>query len=230
MKQRIKSLRHHRVKGPPVESQTPSLLERLSPQEEIKTPRLPLLERLSSELSPWLNHLGRRKPRNRKQSLKLVKSWPQSPEETSKSRETHSTDIHVLSTESKPSLLDRLNMECNSSTPYSESERREMRKEVDDMKYLTGIMPESNPSSMSIISLQEPQRKRSFEAEIAFQGKGQMMTDSETWTEMTSGDKDDLTKNRGFSSLKCHGSVLNNELGDRTRTLAATKQGTSLIS
>ena len=51
--------------------------------------------------------------------------------------------LEISLTASKPSLLSRLNMDNDLSTPFSESERKSLVTEVNDMKQLTGILPET---------------------------------------------------------------------------------------
>ena len=141
---------HHWEKDPPTqEPPTPLLLQQLSSPESCKLKEmLPLWDRLSNKFRPLLSRLGQAKLRSRKPSLKLVKSLPQSLE-TNSLNQTNSSNILPHSTESRPSLLNHMNMETSSSTLYSEGVRTSLVMEVSDMKHLMEIMPEPVTQSMS---------------------------------------------------------------------------------
>ena len=187
---------------PQREEPTLSLLERLSNPETHKEKRIPLRERLSDKLKPLLSRLGRRRAPNRKLSSKSVRSLPQSKLEMSNLSSTHLNDTLQLSTTSRPSLLNRLNMDSDSSTPFSESERKSLVMGISDMKHLTGILPESLTQSTSTTSLKDYPRAMSPNIEMMTQEESQAVTNSQTMNLMNEGSQ---TKNRGFTNHKCHG-------------------------
>ena len=79
----------------------------------------------------------------------------------SNSSQTHLSDTVPPSMESKPSLLNRMNMESASPTPYSRNERMSMMMEIDDLKHLSGILPDPHSLSTSTISLEGYPRETS---------------------------------------------------------------------
>src|SRR5271168_1466053 len=137
------SLHQHLSTAHPAETLAPSLLTRLSVQEKNNLTKPSLQERLSSKLKPWLNHLGQEKPKNHKLSLRLVKSLPMNQQETSNSNLMHSNDMYRCWMESKPSLLNRIDMGRMSPVQCSESEEMDLLGEINDLKNLTGVIPPS---------------------------------------------------------------------------------------
>ena len=81
------------------------------------------------QIKPWLSRLGQAKPRSRKPSLKLVRSSLQNLE-TSSLNQMHLSNMHPLSTKSRPSLLNRMNMETELLTPHTERVRMSLVTEV----------------------------------------------------------------------------------------------------
>src|ERR1700678_3034516 len=216
------SRQHHQwVKDHPTESQTPSLLERLSKPKRIKKSGIPLQERLSDRLKRLLSRLGQGRPRNHKPYLRLVKSLPQNQPRMNNSNQTHSTNIHRPSIGSKPSLLNRMNVECESPVLYSENERMTLTREVSDMKHLTGIFPESHMPLQSTTSLTEYPMEMDFPKEKAIEEEDQTAVINQMMDTMN---EDGQTRSREYSSHKCHGSTRNNELEGAVRTLVASKQ------
>jgi hypothetical protein len=211
----------------PAETQTPSLLERLSNQEKNKT-KLPLRERLSNKLKPWLNLSGRESPRNHKRSLKSVKSSPQIREEMSKSNLTHLSVIQQPSMESKPSLLKRMHMGPKSPTPRSENVGLSLVEEINDLKNLTGIMPVPPKLSTSTTSLTEYRGEvdSSMDWEITPTMMSQeMRVDKSQMLEQES--EDVQTRSNVFMSLKCPGLAPSNESEDQSQTVVVTRPETS---
>src|ERR1700679_906063 len=119
----------------PAVTQSPSLLERLK-EPEISKPTKTLRERLSIRLKPWLNRSERGKRKSHKLSLRSVKSLPQIQEEMMNLNQIQSIDTLAPLTESKPKLLNRINMEQISRTPSLENERMNLIGEVNDMMNL----------------------------------------------------------------------------------------------
>ena len=99
----------------------------------------------------------------------LGKSSQPSHQDLKAKRSKPMTDISPLSMESRPSLLNRLEMDRKSAIPYSESERRDLIREVEDMQSLTGILLPMNERMTSTSSL------------TTFQGKA----NTKTMTNMT---------------------------------------------
>src|ERR1700678_2690704 len=217
------SLHHQWAKDHPTES-IPSLLERLSKPKRIKKSEIPLQERLSDRLKPLLNRLGRGRPKNHKPYLRLVKSLPQNQPGMSNSSLTHSIDTHRLSMVSKPSLLNRMNMECEFPNLYSENERTILTEEVNDMEHLTGIFPKPHIPLESTTSLTEYPMETNLQKEQAIEEKDQAATMIQMMDTMS---EDDRTRSRESLNLKRHGSARNSVLERTARTLAATKQGIS---
>ena len=131
------------------------------------------------------------------------------------SNQTHLIDMHPPSTVLKPSLINQINMETSSPTPYSEKERMMLVEEVSDMKKLTGIIPMSPTLLMSTSSLKEyPRRMNStWEETLASQVMNQEtivnMNQIADWKT-----KDDQIRNKESMNLKCHGSAKNSKSGN----------------
>ena len=164
------------------------------------------------QIKPWLSRLGQAKPRSRKPSLKLVRSSLQNLE-TSSLNQMHSSNMHPLSMKSRPSLLNRMNMETELLTPHTERVRMSLVTEVSDMKHLTGIMPEPLTQSMSTTSL-----------------VGYPRESHPSWETMIPEIEVVPTKSKGFTNPRCHGSVMKNVSGNQLRTSAATRPETSSTS
>ena len=149
------------------------------------------------QIKPWLSRLGQAKPRSRKPSLKLVRSSLQNLE-TSSLNQMHLSNMHPLSTKSRPSLLNRMNMETELLTPHTERVRMSLVTEVSDMKHLTGIMPEPLTQSMSTTSL-----------------VGYPRESHPSWETMIPEMEVVPTKSKGFTNPRCHGSVMKNVSGNQ---------------
>ena len=216
------------AKDHPVNPRNPSLQERLSDPEKVKTTKPPLLERLSRGLKPWLNPSELGRIRSRTQLSKSARSSPKKQTEMNRPKVTHSTNILQPSMESKPSLLNRLNMGCDSSTPdlFSESKRTALAMEVKDMRHLTGVILEPCPSSMSTTSLKgyprDSEVNRQWE-EVILKG-GQIVNTTQGMTSMIEVDQ---IRNRESSSPRCHGLAQNNKLENPTLIQAVTRQEAS---
>ena len=135
------SQRYQLRKPHPAEHPTPSLLQRLSSQEETRTPKVPLLERLSNGLRHWSSHSEQGESRSHKLFSRSVKSLPRTQEEMTNSKQMHSTDTPLHLTELKPSLMSQMSVDLVSPSHPLTKERRSLVKEISDLKNLTGIMP-----------------------------------------------------------------------------------------
>jgi hypothetical protein len=219
-------------KGHPAETRTPSLLDRLKKQGKAKSTKVPLLERLSDRLKPSLKRSGQGKQISRNLSLKLVKSLPQNQKETNNSSQTLSNDIPPPSTESRPLLLNRIDMGPSSPSQSSArvNERVDLAMEVDDMRNLTGIMSETPNKPTSTTSLIGYPRERDLSWEERTRMESPSLLTATQDQEMNIGIWDDQTKSKGSTSRKCHGLAQNDESGDRTQTVVATKLETRSTS
>ena len=203
---------------PASEPLIPPLLQRLSNPESCKPKEpLPLRDRLSSKLKPLLSRLGQVNSKNCKPSSKSVRSLQQSQLEMNISKPTHSSSMQPYSMESRPTLLSRMNMETDSSTPHSESVRDSLVMEVSDMKNLTGIMLEPLTQSMSTTSLVGYPRESPLSWEMTIPEEGQAAIAQSPQTAIPEIEVVP-TKSKGFMNPKCHGSVRRNDLESRLQT------------
>ena len=155
--------------------QTPSLLERLSVQEEIKALKIPLLMRLSSKSKSWLNHSEWVESKRRKLSTRSVRSLLQNQKEMMNSNPNLSLSTLQSLMELKPSLLDQMNVDNVSLTLPSENERMNQIEEIKDMENLTGIMLKPQRQLTSRNSFKDYKRETDHSWENMTLKKDQMM-------------------------------------------------------
>ena len=222
----LRNLYHHQVKDPPSDHQTPSLLERLSIQEEVKALKISLLMRLSNKSKSWLNHSERVKSKRRKLSTRSVRSSPQNQKEMTNSNPNLSLGTLQSSMESKLSLLDRMNVDNVSLTLPSENERMNLIEEIKDMENLTGIMPKPQRQLTLRNYFKDYIRETNHFWEDMTLEKDQMTKMKRNQT-MDLTNEDDRTRNKESMNLKCHGSITNNESENLIQTPVATRPETS---
>ena len=128
---------------PQLQETPPTLLARISPQLKVRNMNQPLLERLSNGLNQSSSCSEPTKSRNHKPYCKLDKSLQQSQQEMNTSIQVHLNNMQQPLTESRPSLLQRINMELKSSEqgPCTKEELVSLVSKVEDLQNLMGIMP-----------------------------------------------------------------------------------------
>ena len=134
-------------------------------------------------------------------------------------------------TESKPSLLHRLNMDSKSLSPSLESERLVLKGEVKDMMNLTGIIPITHEMMKSMTSLTRYPRKvtkNNKKADSLESLSQKMTTNQDQMMNQIRGDA--LTRNSESMNHKCHASMQNNTFEEPVQTLAAIKPKIFLTS
>jgi hypothetical protein len=120
-----------------------------------------------------------------------------------------------------------MNVDCDSPAQYWESESMTLVKEVNDMKQLTGIMPEPLTRLTLTISLKECPRETNNRWEGTTLEEDRTATRNPTMTQESEVAR---IRNKEFMNLRCLGSVRNNKLEDQTQTQAVTRQEISLTS
>ena len=147
------------------------------------------------------------------------------------SSQVHLNNMQQPLTESRPSLLQQINMELKSSEqgPCTKEELASLVSEVEDLQNLMGIMPTDLERTMSTISLPNYPRALSPGWSKRSKGTNQKMTvNKKLMMNLPVENKDGQTKGRRFTSHKCLGSAWSNESENQMQTAAVIKPGTSL--